>query len=375
MFSGPAVTRWVDLGRALGLQAFEPTAGYGPGANFRQVKRTLGIPTPGKVDFTHWFYGRWRETEVTVLMFEQGSGSRSTTYSAAIARVDPPLFLGLAITPHAWIRLFETEDVRVGHFATDEALHIQGADPRRVASLLAPGDPAAWSILQRTIGLKALDGFCVSDSAVAAWKEASSANLADIPSWLDQTTALASELGARGRALLRTPRERAQEDEWQRFANANGFRFEAARMRLSAPSTQLEIALETEGDSFRTAVTIGFPRPIDVGFTARSTQLPSFLQGLFSQDIRVGDPEFDDLFCVTGYPEPYVRALLARPRLLAALKYVGARTTEVQMNHLQLFFRVPGPSPTAPHLAELAELARSAAGDLFREVAAIGPFR
>ena len=147
---------------------------------------------------------------------------------------------------------------------------------------------------------------------------------------------------------LRGPRDAFQRDR-DRIIHSRAFR------RLQYKT---QVFVFHEGDSFRTAVTMGFPRPIDVGFTVRRTQLPSFLQGLFMQDIRVGDPEFDDLYCVTGHPEPYVRALLARPRLLEALKYIGARTTDVQMNHLQFFFRVPGPSPTAHHLVELAELAR-----------------
>lgn len=374
---GPDPVQWAAVAQSLGLRAFEPTAGYSRGMGFRQVKRTLGVPVPASTPttFKHWLYGIYRGVEVVVLMFEEGSGSSATSYTGAVARIDPPVFLGLGITRHTWLRLFESEDVRVGVPPLDELLRIEGATPSRVQAFFAPSDPATLSILQRTAGLISFGEPWVTDSTCVLAAPRVEANVDTLRSWLDQTTELAREIGARATRFGRTREELALRAVWQQFGDECRFAFDPLRMKLVSTTASMEIALETEGSHVKTAVTFSFPRHIDVGFSVRRTGLLSFLQGLFSQDINVGSPAFDDRYVVTGYPEAQVRALLSRPMVLAALTHLGVRANEVQMNHAQLFFRVDGSPTTAAHLQELVDLVSPIAKDLFGLVTSPHPFR
>src|SRR5207244_11305194 len=102
--------------RTLGLLPYAPSAGFALGASFRQLKRRLGVPAPETPSFQHWLYGQRRGLEVLVLSYETGGGSSTTTWTGAIARVDPPLFLGLSVNGHGvFDGIFGTPDIKVGH--------------------------------------------------------------------------------------------------------------------------------------------------------------------------------------------------------------------------------------------------------------------
>lgn len=363
------------MAEAFGMQPFEPTAGFARGMGFRQLKRTLGVPVTRGVDFKHWLYGAYRGAEAAILTFEEGSGSSTVSYTGVVVRVDPPLFLGLQLGRHGWIRIFEEPDIEIGSPRIDAALRVTGANPARVRAFFDLREPSVAPLLERVMRLESLPELWVTDSTVGV---AASGNQVDRPtlsSWLDHARDVAEALARRGEQLPKAPAESAQDAEWQRFADAAGFDFDPRRMKLTGKQRQLEIALEHDGAQVKTAVTLAFPRAIDVGFAVRRTSTPSFLQGLFSQDIQVGNAAFDDHYVVTGFPEARIRDVLRRPKVLAALSYLAGRTMEVQMNHAQLFFRLAGSSPTVAHLTHLTELAAAVSTDLFGEVATAHPFR
>jgi hypothetical protein len=366
------------MGRTLGLTAFAPSASFSLGTSFKQLKRTLGVPAPPfDPSFQQWLYGVRRGLEVLVVNYETGSGSSSTTWTGAIARVDPPLFLGLGVSGHPWLELFGSPDIRVGHPYADDKLRIEGFDPARITELLAPHVPQGHEILARMVAAENGTSLGVSDSVVAISKSEVITDPGAILAMLDPAIDLAALLAARRAYLSPSPGELAQRAEWQRFAEVNRFAFDPLRMKLEGErgGSRMEVALETEGQHVRTAVTVRFPRPVGVAFTVRRTNTPSFLQGLFSQDIRVGEERFDELYKVTGYPEPAVRAALARPNLLALLVGIGQATPEVQLNHAELFFRFIGASPRAVDLEPLVELGHTTTRELFGEVRGIDPYR
>ena len=357
------------------MQPFEPTAGFARGMGFRQLKRTLGVPVSRGVDFKHWLYGAYAGGEAAILTFEEGSGSSAVSYTGVVVRVDPPLFLGLQLGRHAWIRLFEEPDIELGSPRIDAALRVTGANAAQVRAFFDLRDASVGPLLDRVTRLEGLPEFWVTDSTVGIAAAGNHVDRVTLVTWLDRAVEVAEALVRRGQQVPRLPAEMAQQAEWQRFADAAGFDFDANRMKLTGKQRPLEIALEHDGGQLKTAVTLAFPRAIDVGFSVRRTATLSFLQGLFSQDIQVGTPAFDDQYVVTGFPEPRIRELLRRPKVLATLIYLAGRTMEVQMNHGQLFFRLAGASPTAAHLGHLTELATSVTADLFGEVAAAHPFR
>lgn len=367
---------WANLARALGLTPYEPTAGYGPGVGFRQVLRSLGA-VGKEPSLKHWLHGRRHGVEVVVLNYETGSGSNSTTWTGAIARVDPPLFLGLNVSRQGFLaNIFGVSDVRLGDAALDEELYVLGFEPPRVATFLRPDLPHVRDLLVRMVGILRQQELCVSDSAVLVSQTGSHAEPERLGRMLDAAVWFAQALAAR-RAEVPRDDDLFRMLEWQPYAASAGLTFDPERLTLAGEraGAAVEVALETDGQKVHTAVSVRFPSSLGLGITARRTGLPSFLQGLFGQDIKVGDGDFDDMFLVTGYPEASVRALLARPNVVGVLKAVGARTSEVQLSHAGMSFRLEGAYARASEVGALVEWAELATRDLFGAAEALGPYR
>lgn len=367
---------WANLARTLGLTPYEPTAGYGPGVGFRQVLRSLGA-VGTEPSLRHWLYGRRHGVEVVVLNYETGGGSSTVAWTGALARVDPPLFLGLNLSRQGFLsNLFGASDIRLGDPAMDEELYVLGFDPARVASFLRPDLPHVRDLLTRMVGTLRQQELCVTDSAVLVSQTGSHAEPEPLGRMLDAGIWFARTLAAR-RAEVPRDDDLFRMLEWQAYASAAGLVFDPERLTLTGvrSGAAVEVALETEGQKTHTGVTVHFPSSTGLGLTVRRTGLPGFLQGLFGQDIKVGDKDFDEMFLVTGYPEPAVRALLGRPNVLGVLKAVGARTSEVQLNHAGMSFRLPGCYARADEVGALVDWAELATRDLFGATDALGPYR
>jgi hypothetical protein len=375
LFTSPAQA-WVGLAQSLGLTAYQPTASYSYGTSFRQMKRVLGMPARGASDFRHWLYGTRNGLEVIVLTFDVGSGSSSMTYTGVIARIDPPLFLGLGVRKHGFLDRFGSTDLKVGEPAVDDALHITSFDPRQAVTLMSPHDRDGRDLLAETIALRNFDPK-VTDSLVMLAREGTISDPAHIAGMLESATSLARHFATRRQAMPLTQRELGVQGEWRTFAERERFRFDAPRMKLEGvvSGAVTEIGLETEGQVVRTSVTVRFPRAVDVAFAVRRAGLPGFLQGVFSQDITIGDAAFDDMFIVTGYPEAAVRAALAKPEIIALLVGLGTKSTETLMNHAGLYFSLPGAICTTGDLHDLADAGRTASDALFGGVKSLGPYR
>ncbi len=368
---------WGFLAKELRLSPYLATAGYAQGMGFRQLRRTFGAPAPEKPSYAHRLYGRWRGVEVVVLSYDVGSGSTQTTYTGVVARVDPPLFLGLELKAKPFLHgIFGSDGVALGSPALDKELVVQGFDPRTIRAFFSPGDPSTAALLDGIVRA-APTGLMVTDSAVDVSTQGTVTDPRTIAALLEQTVWIARALSVRRTEVPPTPAEAAQQSEWQRFADASGFRFSPERMKLvgDAAGSAIEVALETEPGKVRTSVSVRFPSPVGFGFAVRRTSLPSFLQGLFSQDIRVGHGRFDELYIITGNPEDRVRELLARAPVPDLLAELGKVSSEVQMHHEGLFFRLEGAFPTGNEVAGLVERGRLATIALFGEVEALGPYR
>ncbi len=368
---------WSALGSELGLRPYTQTAGYAQGMGFRQLRRTFGAPATGEPSFSHRLYGRWKGVEVIVLTYDVGSGSSQTTYTGCLARIEPPLFLGLCLKAKPFLHgLFGGESLSLGDAQLDKELVVEGFDPVKVRDFFALGDPST-QVLLGAIRNAAPNGLMVTDSVADLSTQGTLTSAWTIAPKLDQVMWIARALSARRADISWTPAERAQRAEWQRFADTSGFAFDPSLMKLSGQvaGSSIEVALETEPGRVRTSVSVRFPTPVSFGFAVRRSDMPSFLQGLFSQDIRVGHPRFDALYIVTGAPEEAIRALLRRPPIPDILAELGAVSSEVQMHHEGLFFRIDGAFPTADQVGGLVERGRLASAALFGEVASLGPYR
>ena len=378
LFSFPDPANWHALGFKLGLAPYAPSAGYCSGVSFRRVKRARGVPAGAKPCFTHWFHGLRRGCEVFVLQYTTGSGSSTTTWTAALARIDPPLFLGLTIRQHGLLdKIFGGKDIQVGEPTADERLDIDGFDSARIAMLLSPSDIHCREALSRMTALTSQWTLYVGDSVVEVARADTITDLAEMTYMLDSAIDLAVWFAARRRVVPMSQGELAQQEAWSQFAQRSRLAFDPPRMTISGElaGTSLDIALETDGQRTRTVVTARFPHQVHVAFTVLRTAVPGFLQGIFSQDIKVGDEAFDSMFKVTGYPEEAVRVALARPTLLQILKHLGTHAHDLQLNHQELFFRVEGATPRHADIEGLVSLACTTSGELYTAIRDLGPYR
>lgn len=378
---------WATLASALGLTPFAPTAGYTRGMCFPQVRRTMGTPHPPKPSYAHRLGGMWKGVPVVVLTFDEGSGSNQTTYTGVLAEVDPPLLMGLSVTPHGPLDgLFGRSDIVLGDPSIDDRLAIGGFSAAAVRQFFRGTDEGRIAVgrLLRAVRYSPY----VSDSVVDLSCGGTLTAPASVAERLDVAVGIARALGRRRTAMPFLPEQEAQAGEWQTFADSSGFAFDRARMRLTgtaatragdapftSPGGHVEVTLETEPGRVLTSVSVRFPRSVGFGFTVRRTKMPSFLQGLFGQDIRIGVPAFDDLYVVTGAPEDRVRELLARKPVPDILAELGRASDEVEMHQDGLLYRLAGSFPTAAQLAALVSRGQLTSAALFGEMRTLGPYR
>jgi hypothetical protein len=365
---------WAVLARSLSLVPYRPSAGYGHRASFRQLKRALGAPAASPPSVEHWLYGHRGGSEVLVVVYSTGSGKNRTTWTACVTRIDPPLLLGVDVSSQsALFGLFGGSDIQLGLPNVDGALELHAADPQRLRQLLWPTDATGQHLLAT---LMSGGNVRVTDSAVRFTLRGIEAAPHVIARQLEAGAWIGKTLAARRHELGPTQAELAQQVVWRAAADGLHLRFDAARMRLEGElaGAGVEIALETDGGAF-TAVTCRFPRSIGVNVRLRRAGALHFLDGLLDQDIRVGDPAFDGLYVVQGYPEPAVRQVLSNGPLRFALSNLAARADEVTMNDMGLFFRMRGVHGTEPELSGLLSFVRHVVGTIFGEVQSLGPYR
>jgi len=369
---------WGDLGQALGLRPFTVTTPYRRGSGFRRLVRSLGLPVTWEADSSHAFHGRYHECEVVLLQYEVESVDASDTRTAVIARVDPPLFLGLTVEKREFLDgVVGGIEVSVGDVEVHRKLHIQGFERELITELFSSRDPICMRVITHLAALSSPMNPYVGDSLVELAKEGVHTNVDEVRGMLDAATDLAIWLAQRRGQLPPSPTQEVQREAWQRYAAEHGYALDRARMKLSGERelTAWEIALEPEQQSVLTAATARFATPAPVAFCATRSSVVGLVQGMFSQDIVVGDAGFDERYQVTGQPEAAVRELLLRPGLLTLLKHLGSVTREVQLNHQGLYFRVPGSCPQPEHVESLVQTVCRANHALVGAVAGLEAYR
>lgn len=358
---------WQALAHALRLTPYLRTEAYAQGASFRKLQRSLRAPAQGSPSFEHWLAGSRDGVDVLVLQYEIGSGSSSTTCTGAVARIDPPLFLGLRISESGFFdRLFGGADVDVGAPVQDKQLRIEAFEPSSAVALLTASDPACQQVLSYMADVASSEQLYVGDSLALVGSTGIHTDPAEVGAMLDGALYLARWFRARRAVVPPVPSTLAVQREWQRFANEHAFRFDPARLKLSSTrdGMSLDIALETDGGEARTCLSARFARPLRVELQVLRTQAPGWIQAHFMGDITVGDAEFDKGYLVTGGSAAAVRAALAKPRLLAVLKEWGKRSLSVQMSQHGIYLRWLG-AVNAPDLKWLADGAALIHDDLF----------
>lgn len=373
-FSDPS--DWLLLSRALGFAPHAPVAGYGSLASFRQLKRAMGPPASG-ADFSHWLYGTHKGREGLITHYSTGSGRNRSHWTAVVARVDPPLFLGVHIAREMLFSdLFGGSDVVLGLPAFDAELRLGALDPGRLRELLVPHDPGGLPLLQALVRTTR-DGLQVSDSTAVWQLSGLVTDIARVARALDEASWIAAELSRRRAEMQPTPAERAVQGEWRAFADSANLAFDPLRMKITGElrGARVEVALETNGGRVQTAVTVRWPRSLGVALRVRKAHGLAFLSELFGGDIKTGDALFDDMFHVQGHPELWVRQALASAGLRNTLRSVAAHASEVTMDHEGAFWLWPAPAVRAADLEAHVSTAQRATEAIFGAIQGQGPYR
>lgn len=346
--------RWIEAAAALGLGLYLPAASYDPRATFKTSKRLLGAPAPRPTVWS-WMFGRRRSHEVLVCAYSPDPEA-ATTVTSIVARIDPPLLLGLDVWRAA------------GRFDG------RSWAPERTSALLA----RAPSSLAALAGVAA-STVTIMDSTVTVTLPHLAADAREIGAVLDVACAAAAALSEARRALPKTEGERAQEAAWQAFASEEGLAFDADRLELAGTvaGSKTRIALEGEPLAAVTTVHADYPARLGLGLSITKQRGPSILNSLLGVvDLPTGDAWFDEAFVVRGTPAVSVQQLLWNAELRRAIDELGRGARDFELGDGHLYARYATPMSTHAELRGLVARIAFVLGTLFPgTTASRGPYR
>lgn len=384
--------RWATAAGAFGFVLHDAAAagiGFHSGASFSHLKRAMGGPARPPFGSQHWMYGMRqvgstggrppRAVEVLVLVNVVSAGSSSTTYTHTIARIDPPLLLGVSIRQTNWFeRKLSPTPHPFGDPHLDELIRLEAREVPRAMTLFASrGGPAPG--LATRLGLVQNAAFLVSDGSVDV--HSSDGVVTDVDTLgrrIDFAAVLAAEIAEQSAWLPPDPMHAALEGLLRTFGDTERFTFDPARLRLEGEvaGARVRIALESEPSAIFTAVTVDLPKSLGLGLRMKPQSSMQFLATLFgSQDIEVGDPIFDDRFVIQGTIPAYVQAAFANPTLRRVIWELAHGAQDVRIDDARLFFRYPIAPTQETQLRGIVEHIRTAMAAFFPSGPAPGPYR
>lgn len=351
----PIHAQWAETAAALGLATHLPAGAYEARATFKSLKRRLGAPAP-RPSLWSWMIGRRAGREVLVCAQTHDVETRIAT--SIVARIDPPLFLGLDL----W-------RMPTGRF--------EGASwaPGRTAELLAraPTPIAALAGLPSAMG-----AIAIMDSTVTVHAPRVVAARDELAFVLDAAANAASGLSSARRVLPKSEGERAQEAAWQAFASEQGLSFDPDRVELSGPLSggKIRIALEAEPAHAITTVDLELPGSLGLGLSITKQRGPSLLNSLLGvADLPTGDAYFDEAFVVRGSPAVSVQQMLWNADVRRTVDELGRGARDFELGDARLFAQYPTPMATHADLRGLCDRIAFLIGMLFPGAAGRGPYR
>ncbi len=275
------------------------------------------------------------------------SHASSTTYTCVVARIDPPLFLGMKLeAPRPMDPIFGPKfNPLTGDPELDRVCGITATKHGAAAHLLRRASSPPNDLLDHLHALADRGRVLISDSAVH-FRHAYDDDPAAIGPWLTSVAAVAAHVAARRGTLPSDAGEAALLATWRGVADAERLAFDDARLAISGSmgGVQVRLGVETEGTEGYTLLSLEAPRSLGLGLRLSKQGALQFVAGWFgSQDVKVGDPAFDDAFVVKASAEPSVKALLAsNPAARHALVGFASHSTELVLDDERLVVRWPG---------------------------------
>lgn len=350
----PLHVRWAEAAAALGLGTFLPVGAFDSRATFKTLKRSLGTQAP-RPSVWAWMFGRRGKNEVIV-----ASQSRDDQLiTAAIARIDPPLFLGIEAwkQPHG---MFEGRS-----WAPERMAQLFGRSPTALTALAnVPG--ASTSV--------------ISDSTVIVNFPTIAADASQLGHALDTAINAGTSLVEARKGLAKTDGERTQEATWQAFASENSLAFDVERLELTGVVAAAKVRIALEGEPFcaMTTVSVEFPGRLNLGLSITRQRMPGFVGSLIGvRDLEIGEPYFDEAFIVHGNAGDHIRHMLwQNPHLRQTILELGLASRAFEIGDGHLFAQYVTPMATTNELRGLCDRISALVGGLFPGVSQpAGPYR
>ncbi len=352
---------WGETASALGLGLWKPRAVAGPVDDFDAMVESLE-PAAAAPSTSHWIAGRHHGHDVLACIVAQshsdhhGFGTHTTYATYAMARLDPPLLVGLKFDSR---RVITLGDIFSSSPVPDRGPQIKTLDPARTHQLLDPRDPDGFQPIEYA---RAFAGErCaveITDNIVTVSAHDRVYELQTLTAWLDAAIFLSNRLAERRKALAFSAHP-----EWPAFAAEVGLTFDPQRHALTGSYRDVTIRLElaTEGGAPFTHLRVFFPRPLGIGLSLRKQgALDSIVKFFGGQDIEVGDPVFDAAFVVQGGPVEAIRRLLWEPEARARLVTILGRAARLTVSDRALDVRVVGFQTAASTLRAMLDDATAA---------------
>jgi hypothetical protein len=364
---------WAALGAALNLRAHLACADYYDGDGFRQVRSRLGMAAVSpKLDDYLWGSHEGADVILASYMetaklsdFGVNTSRGKARFVAVLVDLDPPLFMGARVAREGMLsNVFGGSDVQLGVPEIDRALRLTSLDAEKLRALLAPAGPDDQAFLAKLSGLAA-GGLYFTDSFVGYRLPGIEHQPAMVGACIANAVWVRRELAKRVARVPRRPHEAALAASWAAFAAKTALAFDEARFSLQGvvEGVAVEIALAATAGAPMTSVSVRWPRPIGVQLRLAKFDpskggdpelaegshrvLFQFFTDVLAQDIRVGDPKFDDAFHVQGFPEEHVRSALSSAGLRDAMVRIAKVATEVSMTDQGLTWFIRGQANAA----------------------------
>jgi hypothetical protein len=337
-------SEWGATAQQLGLALCERRSGPQRVDDMDAMVEQLVPIGPKAPSTAHTMVGRHRGHDVALTLItsthtDSHSNMTRTSYATyAMARIDPPLLVGLKLDTRSKVTL---SDLLSFNLRPDTGPQIAAFDPATAQRLLDQRDADGFQPVDNARALVAATGGKVAvemtDNLVTVLQHDSVTTAPELGYWLDGAVLLAQRMGARSRAL-----GRAAHAGWTSFARASGLSLDVERHVLEGTyaGVRVRLSLATDDGTPHTQVRVFFPRPLGLGFSiARQGLVDSIVSFFGGQDIQLGDPAFDDAFVIKGQPEDAVRQLLASPEARARLLAILSRASRLTMSDLGLDVR------------------------------------
>jgi len=369
-------TTWASMAMALGLRLYGPTGRYEARATFKTLKRRMGPlfdtrHQPNLAPFALWMYGRHAvphagaaaaaDETIEVIVAAQRRDGDPPFFTAVVARIDPPLFVGL----EAWRNIgpHRAAPFEHGSWAPERAKSILDAARIPLEALATAAEASAL----------------LHDSTVTATIPRVAQDEAEIAQLLDATTTVAARLAHRRKEIPKEPGEITQEQAWAAFASSAGWTFDPDRMELSGTcaGARMRVALEGEAMRVLTWVLVEFPGRVGLQLAITKQHGPSFLNAILGYgSLPTGDVMFDEAFSVRGHPAHDVQRLLWHQPFRAAVDDLGRAAVEFELGDSHLFVRYLSPLATEQELHRLLDRVGVVTTTFFKNAPGMqGPYR